>query len=127
MKKISEYMTKLPHSIEPHSSVETAKKRMYDLKVTHLPVLAGGKIVGLLSERDFLYLKGLESVDLSEVKVGDAMIPEPVVVKPERNLSDVCQEMLDNRIGSVLVEQDQGLVGIFTDVDALKVLAGVRP
>lgn len=126
MKTVYDSMTKVPHSIEPHSSVDQAKKRMYELKVTHMPVLSGGKIIGLLSERDILYLKGLESVDLRDVKVCDAMIEEPVVVDQHNPLTEVCALMVERRVGSVLVQDKQEkLVGIFTDVDALKELATI--
>jgi CBS domain-containing protein len=38
---------------------------------------------------------------------------------------EVAKEMLDHRIGSILVTgKDGALLGIFTDADALRVLAG---
>ena len=124
MKKIADYMTKVPHSIEPHASVKDAKKKMYELSVTHMPVLSGGKIVGILSERDILYLKGLESVDLALVKVVDAMTDEPVIVNQDQPLNEVCALMVEKKIGSVLINDDQEkLTGIFTYTDALKTLA----
>ena len=124
MKLVADCMTKIPHSIEPNCSVKEAKKRMYDMAVTHMPVLSGGKIIGILSERDILYLKGLETVDLGAVKVGDAMTNEPVIVPSDRPLSEVCTLMVKERIGSILVSGDDGkLAGIFTYTDALKTLA----
>ena len=120
---IAEYMTKVPHSIKPNSSVLDAKKRMFELSVTHLPVLSGGKTIGILSERDILYLKALESVDLATVKVGDAMTPDPISVQSDQSLKEACRIMRENKVGSILIMNEQKLAGIFTYNDALEYLA----
>ncbi|SMF79867.1 CBS domain-containing protein [Pseudobacteriovorax antillogorgiicola] len=124
MTQISEYMTKVPHSIEPNCTVQDAKERMYELGVTHLPVMSGGKVIGILSERDILYLKGMNAIDISQVKVGHTMTEEPVTVLEDQDLKSVCSLMVEKKIGSTLVQGKDGkLSGIFTYTDALKALA----
>ncbi len=121
---ISKYMTAMPHSIEPHQPLESAKKKMLELGIRHLPVLSGNVIVGLLTERDVNLLATFSDVNFHKACVADAMLPEPYCVDPETRIDDVAKEMADNRYGSVLVVQGNGkLVGIFTYIDALRCLA----
>ncbi|MFY7928643.1 MAG: CBS domain-containing protein, partial [Oligoflexus sp.] len=88
-----------------------------------LPVLSGGRVVGLLAERDLTYIKTLPGVQESALRVRDAMVYDPVIVSDQASLREVSQQMAEQHIGSVLVcDAQQHLVGIFTYVDALKAL-----
>jgi CBS domain-containing protein len=122
---IADVMTKAPRSIEPHQSIDLARQWMDDMKVRHLPVRSGGKLVGILSERDLNLVAGLQRSKHSLQTVEDAMISEVRTVTDSRKLKDVAQEMIEHRIGCVLVVgKDESLLGIFTDTDALRILAG---
>ena len=122
---IADVMTKAPRSIEPHQSIDLARQWMDDMKVRHLPVRSGGKLVGILSERDLNLVAGLQGSKHALQTVEDAMISEVRTVTDSRKLKDVAQEMIEHRIGCVLVVgKDESLLGIFTDTDALRILAG---
>ena len=122
---IADVMTKAPRSIEPHQSIDLARQWMDDMKVRHLPVRSGGKLVGILSERDLNLVAGLQRSKDALQTVEDAMISEVRTVTDSRKLKDVAQEMIEHRIGCVLVVgKDESLLGIFTDTDALRILAG---
>lgn len=121
---VAEVMTKSPRSIEPHQSIDVARRWMDDMKVRHLPVRSGGKVVGVLSDRDINLLTGIAGGAHSRSMVEDAMISSVRTVSASMKLKDVAKEMLEHRIGCVLVtEKDETLLGIFTDTDALAVLA----
>jgi CBS domain-containing protein len=49
-----EYMTEHPVAVDLDSEVADAVKLMLELGIRHLPVMDGGKIVGMLSARDLL-------------------------------------------------------------------------
>ena len=122
--KVSDVMTPAPRSIEPHQSVGVARAWMDEMKVRHLPVREGGKIVGILSDRDLGLLMDNRS-SKARLTVEDAMISSVYSVNSDRLVSDVAREMLEHRVGSVLVTGgDGGLIGIFTDSDALRILMG---
>ncbi len=124
---VGEVMTKVPRSIEPHQAIEIARRWMDDMKVRHLPVRSGGKVVGILSDRDINLLSGSASALESKAVVEDAMISSVHTVSANMKLKDVAQEMLEYRIGCVLItEKGGGLMGIFTDTDALAILAGKK-
>ena len=121
---VGEVMTKAPRSIEPHQSVELARKWMDELRVKHLPVRSEGKVVGILSDRDLNLVLGASRSSAKTPIVEDAMISEFRSVAGSSPVGEVAREMLEHHVGSVLVlGSDGALQGIFTDSDALKLLA----
>ncbi len=123
-KSIDFYMTRMPHSIEPHQTIKTARHKMQEVHAQHLPVLSGRKIVGVLSYRDLAYLGTFKNIDVDHLTVADVMISDPYTVTEQTSLKEVAAYMAENHLGSALVKGQGGeLVGIFTATDALRALA----
>lgn len=116
---IAKYMTTLPHTIGSDQSLAKADKMMAEYRVRHLPVLQGGELVGILSDRDVKLVESFRDVDPEQVTVEDAYTPDPFITKPEASLADVCAQMALHKYGCALVVDNHKLVGIFTWVDAL--------
>ena len=124
--QVQKYMTAMPHTIGADQPLSAARKTLNKLGVRHLPVLDGGRITGLLSDRDINLLATFGGVDLNKALVSDAMVEDPFIVTPATPLTDVVAEMAEKKLGSALIVQQNGtLVGIFTYVDALRTLAEV--
>lgn len=117
--KIKKFMTTTPHTIGADQTLAYAKKTMHELSIRHLPVLIGGSVVGIISERDISFLQSFKNIDLKNEKVEQAMTLEPFMVDADTLLDVVCCEMAEKKIGSVLVKDNNKLVGIFTWIDAL--------
>jgi acetoin utilization protein AcuB len=122
---IQKYMTTNPETVSPLDSIASAAKLMRTAQVRHLPVVEGTRVVGLLSERDIALVEGLVGVDATKLSVKDAMAREPYTVSPDAPLTEVAQAMAGNKYGSAIVVQNGKVVGIFTTVDACKVLVEV--
>lgn len=125
--KVVDVMTKSPRCIEPHQPAKLAWQWMDELKVRHLPVRESGRIVGIISERDLGLLASPAKAgrDLKSQKVEDAMISSVLTVFETDNVKSVATTMLTHRVGSaVVVGIDGGVLGIFTDSDALRILSG---
>ena len=120
---ISKYMTTAPHTIGADQAMVHAHKMMRANKIRHLPVLSGGKIVGVVSDGDLHLIETLKDVDPEQVKVEDAMTQEPYTVSPETPLDDVVKNMAEHKYGSAVVVSNQKVVGIFTTVDACRAFA----
>ncbi|MEZ4229383.1 MAG: CBS domain-containing protein [Polyangiaceae bacterium] len=120
---ISEFMTAQPHSIGQEQTLAAAADQMRKLNVRHLPVLHGGKLVGLLSQRDIHLVQTLPDIDPEQVKVEEAMTAEPFQVAPGDTLAGVARTMADNKYGAAVVMDGSKLVGVFTTTDALRILA----
>jgi acetoin utilization protein AcuB len=112
-------MTPLPHSIGLDQSLDTAKEMMRKYGIRHLPVQKGGRLVGILTDRDVQFALSMEE----ELSVEDSYVPEPYTVAPGMLLDEVAERMGRDRIGCALVVEGEKLVGIFTAVDACNVLA----
>lgn len=123
-KSIKHFMTKHPTTLEPHTNLHQALEKMRTLKVTHLPVLSGNKLVGILSERDLMFVMGFKELNLSKLEIKDVMISDPVSFSESTPLSTVAQKMVSDHIGSVMIlDEKHNLSGIFTYTDALKILS----
>lgn len=120
---IREFMTEAVHTIGVDRPAAVAKASMSEFNIRHLPVLKGGKVVGLVSDRDLQWLASLKDVDLDTVAVEEAMASEVFCVAPDVALKTVARTMADQKIGSAVVMQGREVLGIFTTSDALEALA----
>jgi acetoin utilization protein AcuB len=120
---VQKFMTTQPHSIGKEQTMSAAHRMMREHGFRHLPVLAGGRLVGLLSDRDLNLIETLRDVDPDKVRVEDAMTNEPYAVSPETPLDEVVATMAEHKYGCAVVLQNKNLVGIFTTVDACRALA----
>lgn len=111
--------------IDPSQTLAEAMRLMRLHEIRHLPVVAHGKVAGLISQRDVLFTSSLDTVDLAQVLVAEAMRRSPYVVDPEENVDVVAREMARRKIGSALVTHNDKLLGLFTTTDALLALAAV--
>lgn len=122
MRTISDHMTKTIHSIGREQPLSRAHELMRELRIRHLPVLEGGKLVGLVSQRDLHLIETLSDVDPSKVPVEEAMMPSPYLVGPDAPVLEVVRVMTRRKIGSAVVMQGERVVGVFTTIDALRLL-----
>lgn len=120
---IQKYMTTSPHSIGADQNLVTAQKMMSNYKIRHLPVLNGGKIVGIISDRDVKFLESMKDVDPEKVKMEDIYAEQVFTVTPFSKLSEVCDVMAENKYGCAVVTDNEKLVGIFTWIDALRAMS----
>ncbi|MEY4616155.1 MAG: hypothetical protein RJB66_1115 [Pseudomonadota bacterium] len=116
---IQKYMTPMPHTIGSDQNLKKAHELMREYRIRHLPVLKGGKLVGILTDRDLALVESLKDVNPETVPVEDACTPDPYIVSPQSKLNDVCDEMARHKYGSTLIVDNNKLVGVFTWVDAL--------
>ena len=122
---VQKFMTCQPHSIGAWETLAAARTVMSTHQIRHLPVLEGGRVIGILSDRDIKMVTGLEGVDITKAVVRDACHEHPYEVSPEAPLSEVALEMANKRYGSAIVMQNGKVVGIFTTVDACRALADI--
>jgi acetoin utilization protein AcuB len=120
---IQKYMTTSPHSIGLDQTLAHAHSMMLDHGIRHLPVLTGGRLVGMVTDRDLRLVESLKDVDPKTVKVEDAMSTIVYSVTPDTPLDEVLQTMAEHKYGSAVVMQNHKVVGIFTTVDVCRSFA----
>jgi acetoin utilization protein AcuB len=123
MATVKDFMTPLPVTIQEGDSIAQAHRLMRAKGIRHLPVVRAGRLVGVLSERDILMLETLSGVEAEQEPVEEAMTEMPYAVAPDALLEVVVREMALRKYGSAVVLDEGQVVGVFTTVDALKVLA----
>ena len=119
--KIQKFMTTTPHTINPQMTAEKAYDMMKEHGFRHIPVQDGGKLVGVITDRDIKLASTFESV--SELTVEDVMTPDPYTVSPDASLEDVATEMAEHKYGCAIVVQNSKVVGLFTVTDGMRALA----
>ena len=125
---IRHYMTPTPLTIGAEQMLTVAIELMREHKIRHLPVLRGGRLVGIVSERDVALISGLPAVDPATVPIEDAMSDNVYTVSGDTPLDEVAATMAANKYGAALVVGDHNrLVGVFTTIDALHALADGAP
>jgi acetoin utilization protein AcuB len=120
-------MTPQPVTIGRQESLTMAHRLMRTHNIRHLPVLEHGDLVGILSQRDLLFLETIRGVDTDEDVVEDAMTTDTYAVSPETPIATVAKQMARKRYGCAVVMERGRVAGIFTATDALRVIAAVVP
>ena len=104
--------------------------------VRHLPVVHGGKLVGIVSERDLLRIS-LSALNTSgnperraflhALDIGRAMSVPPIVVEPLATVEKAALLLAEHKIGCLPVVDGDDLVGLVTATDVLFHFAGIGP
>jgi len=119
-------MAPVPIVIEKDAPLSEAHRIMREHQIRHLPVMDGAELVGLVSIGDLHLMETLKDIDSTTVPVSEAMTRELYTVGPDTEVRTVALNMYSRKLGSALVVKDGKLVGLFTTVDALRVLADVQ-
>ncbi|HTN52571.1 MAG TPA: CBS domain-containing protein [Anaeromyxobacter sp.] len=130
--KVRDWMTPDPITIDAGESIVKALHLLKEKNVRRLPVLQGGKLVGLVTERMLLTFSpgkatALDAWEvhylLAQTPVTAAMNPHPHTVTPETDLADCAQLIHDRKLNGITVVDEGGkLVGILTTTNALEAL-----
>ncbi len=120
---VDRYMTTTPVTINAGDTLTTAQRIMRDGHFRHLPVLDGGRLVGMLTERDVELIASLDGADLRMLTASDAMSVDPWCVTPRAPLDEIVMVMAEKKYGSAVVVDGERVVGIFTAIDALSAFA----
>src|SRR5689334_16560356 len=96
---IRKFMSERPQTIGQDQMLSTAHEIMQQHKVRHLPVLQGGKLVGVLSQRDLHLIETLRDVDPATTRVNEAMTADVYVTGPDAPLDEVATQMAEHKYG----------------------------
>ncbi len=108
-------------SIEGDATVLDAIKRMVEANVGSLLVTEGGKLAGIVTERDYLRRVTLEGRDEKETPVREIMTPELVYVTPDTSLDECMAVMTERRIRHLpVLGEDREVVGVVSIGDLVK-------
>lgn len=107
-------------STTPDKMVYEALRIMGEKDVGALVVLENGKLVGILSERDYARKIVLSGRTSRDTRVGDVMTKVVFTVHPEQTVQECMQLMLDHHIRHLPVVIDDEVIGVISIGDVLK-------
>jgi CBS domain-containing protein len=106
--------------ISPNATVYAAIAEMAHRGVGALPVVTRGRLVGIVSERDYARKVILQGRSSKDTLVKDIMTPSPATVTPETTV-DVCLRMMTfKRVRHLPVLDQDKLVGIVSMGDLVE-------
>ncbi len=134
--RVRDVMSKKIVTISASERMSTLEDIMTLGHVRHMPVVHGGRLVGVVSERDLLRasLSALSSHRTEErrpflhgLEIQRVMSTPPIVVEPDASIDTAAHVMADKRIGCLPVVQGDHLEGMLTETDVLRFVAGLGP
>src|SRR5512142_1901706 len=135
---VSDWMTKKVFTVSPDDYLSDAIKVMREKNVKHVPVLKGGALKGIISDRDIKEYSPSRatSLDIYELhyllantRIREVMTTKVVTTVPDAPVEEAAMILLDRDIGCLPVMDTNGLCGIISDKDifhALVDITGVR-
>ena len=114
------------HRIAPDATVFDAIGKMVQHNAGSLLVMDGDRIVGILTERDYLRRVALEGRSSRTTPVREIMTLDIVYVSPRHSVEDCMAIMTERRIRHLPVLDEGRLVGIVSQGDLVKQLAADR-
>jgi CBS domain-containing protein len=130
-----ELMSTRPFVVSVTESIRRVMNKLMECDVRHLPVVDGGRLVGMVSDRDVRRLvdpifelapaSAARSDDL-EQRISTLMSSDVISVHPESEVDEVIDLMLEHRIGAIPVADPDSsqLLGIISYVDVLRAARG---
>jgi CBS domain-containing membrane protein len=121
-------------TLDRNDRLSIADDLMTAERVRHLPVLdEDGELCGIVSQRDLFrgalakaigYGESGQRKLLGTLAVKEVMTTGVVTVEPETRITDAAALMLQRRIGCLPVVEGGRLVGIVTESDLVRLVAG---
>ncbi len=114
-----------PHTDDADDVLDRAQELMSRFGIRHLPVTSGGKLSGVLSDRDIKTALGFKGASAKRLRCSDVCSDDAYVTHPDSPLELVAGELATKHYGSAVVTEGDAVVGIFTTTDACRALAQV--
>ncbi len=127
---IEDWMAKDVLTVDENTSLMRATRIMTENSIRRLPVVAHGKLIGIVTDRDVKDASPSKTTSLdvhelyyllSEMKVKEVMTPSPVTLNGNDSLEKAAVIMLDRKIsGLPVVDANGAIMGLLSETDVLR-------
>lgn len=122
MAQIRDLMTENPTTCEPSTTAVDAARVMASEDVGPVPIVDGGRLVGIVTDRDLVVRILAEGKDPNSATIGEIASSDLVTVQPDADLQEAERLMADNQVRRLPVVEGDRLVGIVAQADIARVL-----
>jgi CBS domain-containing protein len=122
MAQIRDVMTSNPTTCEPSTTVVEAAKVMASEDVGPVPVVEGGRLVGLVTDRDLVIRVIAEGRDPNSTTLGEIATSDLVTVQPDTDLEEATRLMSQHQVRRLPVVENSRLIGIVAQADVARTL-----
>lgn len=138
--RVKDVMTQDVTTVAPDTDLRDLAALLVEKRISGVPVVEGGRVVGVVSERDILFKERpsdglsrgvlawlMDEGDLT-LKIDartacEAMTSPPLTIAPSRGVADAAATMLDENVSRLPVVDHGRLVGIVTRHDLVRAFA----
>jgi acetoin utilization protein AcuB len=116
-------------SATPDMSLAQAQRLMRDHRIRHMPVVAGNRLVGIVTDRDIrdarpslatTLSRGEIAYQMDTTEVQTCMTKTVVSITPDTDVVVAARMLLERRFGCLPVVEGRMLVGVVTEIDLLR-------
>jgi CBS domain-containing protein len=128
-RRVSEIMRSEVVILAPGERLDLTQDLMNLGRVRHMPVVAEGRLVGIVSQRDLLAASLSKAIDfdatsrrtfLHSVEVGEVMTKDVVTGRPDTTLEEAARILVRNKIGCLpIVSPERTLLGLVSETDLI--------
>jgi CBS domain-containing protein len=128
---IRDVMTARPKTLSSGASVLEAAQAMREQDIGDVVVVEGGRLFGVLTDRDIVVRALAEGRDPSRTTVGDICSKALVTISPDHSLGEAIRLMRERAVRRLPVEEAGQVVGVVSlgdlavDVDRRSALADI--
>ena len=109
--QVSEVMTANPDCAQAGDSLQSVAGQMQQGNFGSVPVLDGGRLVGVVTDRD-IAVRGVAQGCAPDQPVSAVMTGDPVCVAPDCDVKDAAKLMQEKQIRRLYVTDNDKLVGV---------------
>ncbi len=120
MGSIRDLMTSSPATAEPSSTVADVARTMANEDVGPVPIVDGGRLVGLVTDRDLVIRVIAEGRDPNSTTIGEIASADLTTVTPDSDLQEALDLMSASQVRRLPVVENGQLVGIVAQADVAR-------
>ena len=110
--KVRELMTKQPTTVAPGAKLGEVATLMKQKDCGSVPVVEGGRLVGIVTDRDIVIRGVAAGKDPKNQSVSEVMSADPVSIGPDEDIAAAEKMMAEHQIRRLPVVEGGKLVGI---------------
>lgn len=110
----------ITHSATADETVGAVVKRLNELRIGAVPIMDGGSVVGIFSERDLLRAVAESGPDVLNLSIASVMTSPAVGIEPEASVLSGLSLMTRRRFRHLPVIKDGAMVGFVSIGDLVK-------